>query len=79
MSATVKPFEAIPVVPLPTDYERELPRWTAEQAVIHGPIFRVAYPRICICVNCVQVEIRALAAHVLRTYALESLAGQGIA
>ncbi len=44
MSTAVKPFEAIPIVPLSADYERELPRWIAEQATIHGPIFRVAYP-----------------------------------
>ena len=44
MSAAIKPFESIPVVPLPADYERELPGWIAQQALAHGPIFRVAYP-----------------------------------
>ena len=29
MSAAVKPFEAIPVVPLSANYERDLPRWIA--------------------------------------------------
>ncbi|HET8631589.1 MAG TPA: cytochrome P450 [Thermomicrobiales bacterium] len=36
-------------------------------------------PRICIGVNFAQVEIKALAAHVLRHYALEPLPGQDIA
>ncbi len=36
-------------------------------------------PRICIGVNFAQVEIKALAAHVLRRYTLEPVAGQRIA
>ncbi len=44
MSAAIKPFEAIPVIPLSENYERELPQWMAQQALTYGPIFRVKYP-----------------------------------
>lgn len=44
MSIAVKPFDALPIIPLPQGYERVLPEWIAQQAVTHGPIFRIAYP-----------------------------------
>lgn len=44
MSTAVKPFDALPIIPLPQGYERMLPEWVAQQAVTHGPIFRIAYP-----------------------------------
>ena len=44
MSTASKPFDALPIIPLPPGYERILPEWVAQQAVTHGPIFRIAYP-----------------------------------
>lgn len=44
LSAPLKTIDDLPVVTLPADYQRELPRWIARQALALGPIFRVVYP-----------------------------------
>lgn len=44
MSVAVKPYEQIPVVAVPEGFSRIFPAWIAEQAMTHGPIFRVVYP-----------------------------------
>ena len=37
------PFEAIPTIPRPPDWGRELPRFLAGLALEHGPIFRIVW------------------------------------
>src|SRR3712207_3497659 len=40
---TAAPFEEIPTIPRPPDWGREMPRFLAELALEHGPIFRVVW------------------------------------
>jgi cytochrome P450 len=61
------------------DPDRFAPPREEDKRTPYGLVTFGGGPRICIGINFAQVEIKALAAHVLRAYTLEPLPGQDIA
>jgi cytochrome P450 len=41
---TARPFEALPVLPPPNNYAREIPTFLAQAAQEHGPVFAIGWP-----------------------------------